>query len=53
VKALEEAIANAIKPFESQLKPWTCERVAHKDYTASEVETLLRAHCPQWFKESP
>jgi hypothetical protein len=30
---------------------WRCEKVAEREYDADEVEKILRAQCPHWFKE--
>lgn len=46
---LIEAVASAIAPFSSQVMPWSCEQVAKREYSAQEVEAILRKECSEWF----
>lgn len=35
--------------YSSKVRPWACEEVDRRTYTAEEIEVLLRVAVPQWF----
>lgn len=47
--ALFPGIAAAVKPW----RVWRCKEVATREYSAAEVEALMRAANPDWFEVKP
>lgn len=48
-EALDVAIKAAFRAAVEGMRPWSCEVVETREYTAEQVEAILRAECPEWF----
>jgi transcriptional regulator of met regulon len=45
------AVTEILRELFTKVKVWGCEVVATRDYSAQEVEAILRRDQPDWFKE--
>jgi len=48
----KQAIAQALRTTLERARVWQCEKVATREYSAKEVEAILRDSCPEWFEET-
>ena len=48
---IEALIRAAVDRAAKEARVWGCEAVATREYSATEIEAVLRAHCPSWFEE--
>ena len=52
LKEMLPAMTELVMRVCSQAKVWRCEIVAEREYSAEEVEAMMREHNPEWFEEN-
>lgn len=50
-QALTEGLQAIFRKTIDSVTIWACEEVAVREYSAAEVEAIMREHCPEWFEK--